>query len=116
MVPVLHIVGYPSTVQQKMRPLLHHTLGDGRYFPTFLTIVSVIKLILPYFRYDAYQQAATQFVIYEANLSKKETAAAEIDMAITQCITKVSGNILFCYNLVTCSGTACIYHSPYGSC
>jgi len=68
MVPVLHIVGYPSTVQQKMRPLLHHTLGDGRY--------------------DAYQRAAAPFVIHEANLSKKETAAAEIDVALTQCITK----------------------------
>lgn len=30
MVPVLHLVGVPSTVQQKNRPLLHHTLGDGR--------------------------------------------------------------------------------------
>lgn len=29
-VPVLHIAGVPSTVQQKTRPLLHHTLGDGR--------------------------------------------------------------------------------------
>lgn len=31
MVPVLHIVGQPSTIQQKTKPLLHHTLGDGRY-------------------------------------------------------------------------------------
>jgi len=30
MVPVLHIAGVPSTGQQKTRPLLHHTLGDGR--------------------------------------------------------------------------------------
>jgi pyruvate decarboxylase len=30
MVPVLHLVGVPSTLQQKTRPLLHHTLGDGR--------------------------------------------------------------------------------------
>jgi pyruvate decarboxylase len=68
MVPVLHIVGYPSTIQQKTRPLLHHTLGDGRY--------------------DAYQRAATPFVIHEANLLEKETAAAEIDTALTKCITK----------------------------
>jgi pyruvate decarboxylase len=86
MVPVLHIVGYPSTVQQKMRPLLHHTLGDGRYFPRRS---SCYQAYLPYSRYDAYQQAAAQFVVYEANLLKKETAAAEIDTAITQCITKV---------------------------
>jgi len=83
---------------------------------TFRTIVSVIKLILPYFRYDAYQRAAAQFVIYEANLSNKETAAAEIDMAITQCITKVSRNTSLYYNHVTCSGTTCVYRSPYGSC
>lgn len=29
-VPVLHIVGVPSTSQQKNKPMLHHTLGDGR--------------------------------------------------------------------------------------
>ena len=29
-VPVLHIVGVPSTAQQKSKPMLHHTLGDGR--------------------------------------------------------------------------------------
>nr|AJP77091.1 indole-3-pyruvic acid (IPA) decarboxylase [Tricholoma vaccinum] len=31
MVPVLHLVGVPSTAQQKDKPMLHHTLGDGRY-------------------------------------------------------------------------------------
>lgn len=31
MVPVLHIAGVPSTSQQKNKPMLHHTLGDGRY-------------------------------------------------------------------------------------
>ena len=30
MVPVLHIVGVPSTAQQTAKPMLHHTLGDGR--------------------------------------------------------------------------------------
>jgi pyruvate decarboxylase len=85
MVPVLHIVGCPSTVQQKKRPLLHHTLGDGRYLSTF----RFFEIKLKYFRYDAYQKAAEQFVVYEANLSKKETAAADIDRAITECITKV---------------------------
>lgn len=29
-VPVLHIAGVPSTVQLKTKPMLHHTLGDGR--------------------------------------------------------------------------------------
>ena len=30
-VPVLHIVGVPSTTQQKEKALVDHTLGDGRY-------------------------------------------------------------------------------------
>ena len=30
-VPIVHIVGVPNTEQQKNKPLLHHTLGDGRY-------------------------------------------------------------------------------------
>ena len=29
-VPVIHLVGVPSTAQQKSKPMLHHTLGDGR--------------------------------------------------------------------------------------
>jgi TPP-dependent 2-oxoacid decarboxylase len=29
-VPVVHVVGVPSTTQQKAKALLHHTLGDGR--------------------------------------------------------------------------------------
>lgn len=84
MVPVLHIVGCPSTSQQKERPLLHHTLGDGRFldFP-------FLEKMLTWFRYDAYQKAAEQFVIHEAKLFKRETAATDIDRAITECITKV---------------------------
>ncbi|KAF8158340.1 thiamine diphosphate-binding protein [Crassisporium funariophilum] len=68
MVPVLHIVGVPSTVQQKNRPLLHHTLGDGRY--------------------DAYKKAASQFTIFQAELLNTSDAASLIDQAITTCITK----------------------------
>jgi len=30
-VPVVHIVGSPSTAAQRERMLLHHTLGDGDY-------------------------------------------------------------------------------------
>ncbi|KIK07962.1 hypothetical protein K443DRAFT_128744 [Laccaria amethystina LaAM-08-1] len=66
MVPVLHIVGTPSTVQQKAKPILHHTLGDGRY--------------------EAYRLAAAQFSIFQANLADKNTAAALIDHALTECI------------------------------
>ncbi|KAF9565691.1 pyruvate decarboxylase THI3 [Agrocybe pediades] len=68
MVPVLHIVGVPSTIQQKTKPLLHHTLGDGRF--------------------DAYRQASTQFTIFDAALMSKTDAGQLIDQAITQCIQK----------------------------
>ncbi|EKM51580.1 uncharacterized protein PHACADRAFT_261809 [Phanerochaete carnosa HHB-10118-sp] len=66
-VPVLHIAGVPSTAQQKNKPMLHHTLGDGRF--------------------DAYHQAAQQFVISHASLQDKSTAAAEIDRLLTECVT-----------------------------
>ncbi|KAI8994177.1 pyruvate decarboxylase [Trametes punicea] len=65
-VPVLHLVGVPSTAQQKAKPMLHHTLGDGRY--------------------DAYYKAAQQFTIAQAVLNSKETAAAEIDRILTECL------------------------------
>ncbi|CAA7262057.1 unnamed protein product [Cyclocybe aegerita] len=81
MVPVLHIVGVPNTVQQKTRPLLHHTLGDGRY--------------------DAYGKAASQFTICQQYLMDTQTAAEKIDHAITECITKVPN---FLYH--TCGGFA----------
>ncbi|PPR06780.1 hypothetical protein CVT24_011280 [Panaeolus cyanescens] len=68
MVPVLHIVGVPSTSQQKNRPMLHHTLGDGRY--------------------QAYQTAATQVTIWQEYIGRTETAAEQIDLAITKCITE----------------------------
>lgn len=44
MVPVLHIVGVPSTSQQKNRPMLHHTLGDGRYVD-FLRVGDELKAL-----------------------------------------------------------------------
>ncbi|KAJ7254390.1 thiamine diphosphate-binding protein [Mycena haematopus] len=68
MVPVLHIAGVPSTTQQKTKPVLHHTLGDGRY--------------------DAYIKAAENFTISQAILTEANTAAAEIDRVLTDCITR----------------------------
>ncbi|KAF7299075.1 Pyruvate decarboxylase [Mycena indigotica] len=68
MVPVLHIAGVPSMAQQKTKPMLHHTLGDGRY--------------------DAYIKAAENFSISQAILTSKENAAAEIDRVLTDCITR----------------------------
>ncbi|KAF9454735.1 pyruvate decarboxylase THI3 [Macrolepiota fuliginosa MF-IS2] len=68
MVPVLHLVGAPSTSQHKTRPILHHTLGDGRY--------------------DAYTIASKQFTILQTALVNKHEVAHQIDEALTVCITK----------------------------
>jgi pyruvate decarboxylase len=68
MVPVLHVVGVPNLKQQKTKPMLHHTLGDGRF--------------------DAYYKASSHFTIAQADLREKNTAAQQIDEVITQCITK----------------------------
>lgn len=67
MVPVLHLVGVPSTSQQTSKPMLHHTLGDGRY--------------------DAYIKAAQQFTHSQAMLHNKNDAATEIDRILIDCIT-----------------------------
>ncbi|KZT02176.1 uncharacterized protein LAESUDRAFT_738886 [Laetiporus sulphureus 93-53] len=63
---VLHIVRVPSTSQQKNKPMLLHTLGDGRD--------------------DAYFRAAGQFTIAATSLESKLTAAAKIDRVLTECV------------------------------
>lgn len=71
-VPVLHIVGVPSTGLQSKKALLHHTLGDGR-FDAFTNIYSNVSV--------------TQAHIKPA--SKKFTtsdAGEEIDRAIFQAL------------------------------
>ncbi|KAG6850282.1 hypothetical protein H0H93_015539 [Arthromyces matolae] len=68
MVPVLNLVGVPSTSQQNSKPMLHHTLGDGRF--------------------DAYTTAAQQFTYSQATLKNANNAAAEIDRVLSDCITK----------------------------
>ncbi|KAJ7644076.1 thiamine diphosphate-binding protein [Roridomyces roridus] len=68
MVPVLHLVGVPSTVQQKTKPMLHHTLGDGRF--------------------DAYSKAFEHFTIAQGHIIDANSAAATIDRVLTQCITR----------------------------
>ncbi|KAG6336857.1 hypothetical protein ID866_2215 [Astraeus odoratus] len=67
MVPVLHIVGVPSTTDLKNKPLLHHTLGNGRF--------------------DAYTKASEQVTLAQAILMNKIHAAPEIDRVLTECIT-----------------------------
>jgi pyruvate decarboxylase len=91
MVPVLHIVGVPSTGQQDAKALLHHTLGDGR----FVCIRRLVVLDLTGgHRYDAYSKAAQQFTISQASLASNANATIEIDRLLTDCITKVCKSIL----------------------
>jgi pyruvate decarboxylase len=66
-VPVVHIVGVPSTEQHRNKPMLHHTLGDGRY--------------------DAYLKAAKQVTFSHGAVFDINCAAVEIDRVLTDCIT-----------------------------
>ncbi|KAJ7054023.1 thiamine diphosphate-binding protein [Mycena amicta] len=68
MVPVLHIVGVPSTAQQENKTLLYHTLGDGRY--------------------DAYIKAAENVTIAQGIITNAESAAATLDRVLVECMTK----------------------------
>ena len=87
MVPVLHNVGGPSTIQQKTRPLLHHTLGDGRLFISLIRIP--IHLLTGFFRFEAYGDAAALFTSSQVNIMDKKDAGYQIDQVITNCITQV---------------------------
>lgn len=51
----------------KTKPMLHHTLGDGRF--------------------DAYEKAAQQFTVAQAHPMSKEAIAADIDRVLTACVT-----------------------------
>lgn len=62
-VPVVHIVGYPSTTAAKAHRIMHHTLGDGRF--------------------DMYEEMSKQITAGTAVLKNPETAAAEIDSLLT---------------------------------
>jgi len=62
-VPVVHIVGCPSTSLQKAEALLHHTLGNGD-FHVFRSMAAPISHTQVY-------------------LDDPTTAAAEIDRAVT---------------------------------
>jgi pyruvate decarboxylase len=70
---MLHIAGVPNTSQLKNKPLLHHTLGDGRF--------------------DAYTKAAQQFSIADAQLMEKSSACAQIDRVITSILTQVCSRL-----------------------
>ncbi|GAA5966031.1 hypothetical protein JCM8115_004804 [Rhodotorula mucilaginosa] len=65
-VPVLHIVGVPSTKLQKSKALLHHTLGDGAF--------------------NVFEQASKGITCARAFLQRAEDAAAEIDRVIFEAL------------------------------
>lgn len=60
-VPILHIVGVPSTGLQTKKALLHHTLGDGRF--------------------DAYLNCYKQFTIAQAALNKPNIRTGGSDVS-----------------------------------
>lgn len=64
-VPIVHIVGTPSTVSQANGMLLHHTLGNGDF--------------------HVFANMSRNISCYTTSLTDASTAATEIDHAITQC-------------------------------
>ncbi|CAK7210622.1 Pyruvate decarboxylase 1 [Sporothrix bragantina] len=62
-VPVVHIVGYPTTASQQSGRILHHTLGDGSY--------------------DHYIKMSGELSCATAVLKNAATATAEIDRVLT---------------------------------
>ena len=65
-VPVVAITGSPATINFRMRPLLHHTLGD----------------------YQAPLRIYERITAASALLASAETAPAEIDRVLSACITR----------------------------
>ena len=64
-VPIIHIVGMPSTVSQKDGMLLHHTLGNGDF--------------------NVFTNMSRNISCYVAALNDPSTIATEIDHAIREC-------------------------------
>lgn len=67
-VPVIHIVGSPSTVSQKDGILLHHTLGDGNF--------------------EVFAEMSRRVSCAVAILDDPSSAAAMVDNALRTCILK----------------------------
>ncbi|KAI5919729.1 pyruvate decarboxylase [Camillea tinctor] len=68
MVPVVHIVGCPSTVSQRNGMLLHHTLGNGD-FNVFANMSALVSCVL-------------------AKLNDPAEIAAQIDHALRECYVR----------------------------
>ena len=67
-VPVVHIVGSPSTISQRDHLLLHHTFGDG----DFQVFAKIYKNV----------------TVAQANLHDLSTATKQIDSALRECLIK----------------------------
>ncbi|KAJ3544336.1 hypothetical protein NM208_g3103 [Fusarium decemcellulare] len=64
-IPVVHIVGCPSTISQRDQMLLHHTLGNGDF--------------------DVFANMSSQISCNVAKLNKPSEIAEQIDTAIRTC-------------------------------
>ena len=67
-VPVVHIVGYPSTVSQRNGAILHHTLGNGDF--------------------TVFKHISQQISVATVMLNNTFEVPALIDYAITECYLK----------------------------
>jgi pyruvate decarboxylase len=67
-VPIVHIVGYPSTLSQKNGALLHHTLGNGDF--------------------TVFSRMSKEISCAVSMLNNQHEAAVLIDNAIRECILK----------------------------
>lgn len=77
--PVVHIVGVPSTSAQGQHALLHHTLGDGR-FEAFTAMSKQISAAM-----------------VELGNLRPEEAPREIDRVLSICVKEVSlGSAMNC--------------------
>ncbi|KAL2889079.1 Pyruvate decarboxylase [Ceratocystis lukuohia] len=65
-IPIVHIVGCPSTISQRSNQLLHHTLGNGDF--------------------KVFENMNSRVSCHVANLTDVVTAPAEIDRALRQCV------------------------------
>ena len=64
-VPIVHIVGQPSTISQKDGMLLHHTLGNGNY--------------------EIFTKMSTDISVAVERLNDPHQAASQIDHALREC-------------------------------
>jgi len=71
-IPIVHLVGVPSTKLQAHKALLHHTLGDGR-FDAFTAMSSHVT-------------AAQALLISESHNAGGKSATEEIDRVLKVCV------------------------------